>query len=69
MDTTEIIRLFDGYVALGLLFWIVTQGLTRFDKIATDKDNFTEKILTQQQANNAKLMDLLEELCNAKSKP
>lgn len=69
MEVTEIVRLFDGYMALGLLFWIVTQGLIRFDKIVSEKDQFTKEILTNQQANNAKLMDLLEDLCNVQSKP
>lgn len=64
MEMAEIIRLFDGYLALALLFWIVQQGLQRFDRITTEKTEFTEKILTNQQANNAKLMDLLEDLCH-----
>lgn len=64
MEMAEIVRLFDGYLALALLFWIVQQGLVRFDKLVNDRDQFTEKILTNQQANNAKLMDLLEDLCH-----
>lgn len=63
MDVTEIIRLFDGYMALGLLFWIVTQGLTRFDRLASEKDTFTKEILMKQQENNARLMTLLENVC------
>lgn len=64
MDATEVIRLFDGYLALGLLFWIMTQGLTRFDKLASEKDQFTKEILTRQQENNARLMTLVENVCH-----
>lgn len=69
MEITEIARLVDGYIALTILFWFVLQGLQRFDRIVTEKDLFTKEILTNQQANNAKLMDLLEDLCHVEPKP
>lgn len=68
MEVTEIFRLIDGYLALSLLLWMLMQGLQRFDRITSDKDQFTKEILTNQQANNAKLMDLLEDLCHVEPK-
>ena len=63
MEITQVLSMFDGYLALGILFWLVMQGLTRFDKLAADRDLFMADILKNQQENNRQLMMLLEVMC------
>ena len=63
MDIEQLLNLVDTLGVVVLSFYIIQKGMDQLKELLTMYNGFVQAVLTQQQANNQSLSDLVSDLC------